>query len=333
MGCWNKTCGLSNLHITAGMPVYVFVLEKNKEYENCYTTSLFSPLLLPFEAKYNDYGGGEECHGVGLDLIIDGIRERLIERDVGENKYHDIAVKRADFDVSKFFEATHEGRLLIRDRYDSKPVPVYFTMFRKDIVDDIIENRVIEKYVGNGGGTCGWNNNYVPVKFADIVASIRPLLDRVASEESQRVFHADMAYEHREEFLAAEWLADNYRFSRIVDITDLIRQTFAERTTQALDRLESILVEYVKGVFIDSFMSEARKTWIPGGHEGSQGYSGSALRLLGTAVNAALDRERAEEEEDYEDDDGLVICPTCGLEGATTSCGLPNCGLITGSVD
>ena len=31
MGSWNKTCGLSNLHIRAGDPVYVFVLEKDSE--------------------------------------------------------------------------------------------------------------------------------------------------------------------------------------------------------------------------------------------------------------------------------------------------------------
>ena len=29
MGSWNKTCGISNLHIYAGTPVYVFVLQEN----------------------------------------------------------------------------------------------------------------------------------------------------------------------------------------------------------------------------------------------------------------------------------------------------------------
>jgi hypothetical protein len=48
-------------------------------------------------------------------------------------------------------------------------------------------------------------------------------------------------------------------------------------------------------------MSAARKTWIPGGHEGSQSYSGDALRVLNRAVESALVREDAEMAEDEEE--------------------------------
>lgn len=44
MGCWNKTCGLSKLHVYAGDPVYVFVLEQNLNHDRCYATAFWSPV-------------------------------------------------------------------------------------------------------------------------------------------------------------------------------------------------------------------------------------------------------------------------------------------------
>lgn len=300
MGCWNKTCGLSNLHITAGTPVYVFVLEKNKSYDHCYSTGLFSPLLLPFESTYDDYGGGEDSRGIALDLIMAGIKHELVEMEVGENQYHDIEVKKEGFTPEKFFEAVHEDRLAIQGRFRSELTPIYFTMFRKDIVDDILENRVIEEYVGNGKGTCGWNNNYIKVRFADIVASVRPLLEKIIAdtegqEDYMRAFVMDRIHKYRDEFLAAQWLnGDGYRYSRIVDVKALIGAAISKGTLEAVNKIEPLVVEYLKGIYIDSFMHAARKTWIPGGHEGSQSSSAGALRLLSAATIRVIDKEKAE---------------------------------------
>ena len=311
MGCWNKTCGLSNLHITAGTPVYVFVLEKNAHYDHCYSTSLFSPLLLPFESTYDDYGGGEDSHGIALDMIMDGIKDQLIEMEVGDNKYHDIAVKKEGFTPELFFEAVHEDRLKIQGRYNKEPVPVYFTMFRKDIVDDILENRVLENYVGGGNGTCGWNNNYVKYKFSDIVASVRPLLEQLIADtegkdEFFKMYIMDSIHKYREKFYAAMYLnGDNYRYSRIVDVKSMIGKAIEEGTLESINKIEQLIIEHLKGVFLDGFMHAARKTWIPGGHEGSQSYSGAALRLLGAATVRVLDKEKADwlADNDYDEEE------------------------------
>lgn len=304
MGCWNKTCGLSNLHITAGTPVYVFVLEKNKTYDHCYSTGLFSPVLLPFESTYDDYGGGEDSHGVGLDFIMAGIKRELVEMEVGENKYHDIEVKKEGFGPEKFFEAVHEQRLQIQGRFSAEPTEIYFTMFRKDIVDHILENREIEDYVGDGKGTCGWGNNYVRYKFKDIVADVRPLLETALKEISQAsepvraymLFDGISGVIHNNQVnRAAKWLrGDSHRYSRIVDMNRVISKGLEIGTLEAIVKLEQLLIEHLKARFIDGFMHSARKTWIPGGHEGSQGYSGGALRMLSAATLSVLDKEKAE---------------------------------------
>jgi hypothetical protein len=306
MGCWNKTCGLSNLHIHAGTPVYVFVLEQNKTYEHCYSTGLFAPLLLPFESVYDDYGGGENSSGPALDYIMNMIKKDLVELEEGENQYHDIPVKKEDFGPEKFFEAVHEDRLSIQGRR-AEPTQLYFTMMRKDIVDDILANRTIEDYVGDGKGTCGYGNNYVRYKFADIVSDIRPLLneamekiaeakttnDTLANYMLYDGFEGMFPYGHPNK--VAKWLrGDSYRYSRIVDMKSVIRRGLEIGTVDSINKLEEMLTEHVKAIYIDGFMSAARKLWIPGGHEGSQSTSGGALRLLGAATVRVLDKERAE---------------------------------------
>ncbi len=307
MGSWNKTCGLSNLHIHSGTPVYVFVLEQNKKVEHCYTTSLFSPLLLPFESTYNDYGGGEDSHGIALDFVMKGIKDELVELEVGENEYHDIAVKKDAFTPELFFEACQEDRLSIQGRFRAEPTQLYFTMLRKDVVDSILETRVIEEYVGNGKGTHGWGNNYIRVKFDDIVASVRPLIDHLVEEMSktENEFIRSMIFErlhtYRDQFHAAKWLqGDSYRYSRIVDMRHIASRALEIGTVESINKLEQLLIEHLKAIFIDSFMNSARKTWIPGGHEGSQSTSGGALKLLGKVISDVVDKERAEWAEENE---------------------------------
>jgi hypothetical protein len=308
MGCWNKTCGLSNLHIHAGSPVYVFVLEDKRDDSHCYTTSLYRPLLLPFTSEYNDYGGGENSSGLALNLILSAIQEDLDELDVGNNQYHDIAVKKKDFNEELFFEATHEDRLSVRG------TKLQFTMFRKDIVDDILDNYKVEQYVGNGTGTTGWGKNYIIYGFNDIVADIPALimLMREGSKEDQelvkdlpadkrqrfmfRMMSFDRLHQYRDKNKAARYLAsDTYRYSRLVDIKLVAGDMLAEGQT---DKLIELLTEHLKAVYIDSFMHSARKTWIPGGHEGSQNTEPEAHLFLANAVIGALGREQTQWDEE-----------------------------------
>jgi hypothetical protein len=144
MGCWNKTCALSNLPIYEGEQTYVFVIERNIGYgtdSGVYTYHMFLPCLLPFEATYNDYGAGEDSKGVGLPWVISGIRENLVEMEQGENECHDIAVKREDFDVDRLYEACHEGGLRVKGYsvagYEENP-RLHFVMMRKDVVDRVL---------------------------------------------------------------------------------------------------------------------------------------------------------------------------------------------------
>lgn len=118
MGCWNHTCAISNLHITAGQDVVVFLLIKKHEESVssfCYGNALYDVVPLPFYGKYDDYGGVEDCTGFGLPIIMEELKSRLYKFGQGPNLYHDCEVTPDNLTVEKLFEADHEGRLGIDD--------------------------------------------------------------------------------------------------------------------------------------------------------------------------------------------------------------------------
>lgn len=313
MGSWNKTCGLSNLHITSGTPVYVFVMEQNTDRrDRCYTTALFKPCLLPFESVYDDYGGGENSGGVGFPIIMDALKQTLHELPQGENQYHDIAVTVAEFGEELFFRAAHEGRLQIKKPY-SEPEPIEFVMFRRDVVDQILANYEVERYVGGGAGTGGWGNNYIYFRFADIVADVPAFIDVCAEKirESQLGKYADMPARYRPgiSFDAmcdrrgsnkAAWYVpcDTHRYARFLRVADVIVDLIDQGETETAI---AIMTEYLRGSFLDSFMSSVRKVWVPGCHEGSQEQGHAEYRVLAQTVLNIVNAECAEDE--AEDDD------------------------------
>jgi hypothetical protein len=313
MGCWNKTCGLSNLHIVAGTPVYVFVLERAAEPEHCYATGHYRPLLLPFESEYDDYGGGENSGGIGFPFIMHAIKQSLREMEQGDNQYHDIPVNAKDWGEQMFFEAVHEDRLFIKN-WSNTFTPLTFTMMRKDIVDKLIATRRFQDYVGDGKGTTGYRKSYVEYTFDDVMKSVRPLVDLIAKKlgENERglglaLSMGSLRYfvgeEQTEASLAARWLSgDGYRYSRLLSIGDLITMTVdvskRYQSEKPFDKLEELLKEWLKGEFVNSFMEESRKLWMPAGHEGSQGYSDAALMQLYSVMKDVIENDR---EEDYDD--------------------------------
>lgn len=306
MGSWNKTCGLTNLHIRAGDKAYVFVLEKNCTSNNhCYSTHLYRPLLLPFETTYNDYGGGKDSKGPAFPLIIDGIKQQLFEMEQGKNPYHDIPVLQENFDEELFFDALLEGRLFLKNRI-TNPVKLEFVMMRKDIVDDILENRWIECYVGDNEGNYDkyktGRMDYHRYKFADIAADVLPMLrgfiERHKGDEEieQRLpFFSVIRYisNYDQTNLAFKWLhTDHYQLSNIVSLDKVLQSalTSIEAESNVL-KLEPLLIEAIKGRFINDLMGVTRRSWMPQAGEGSQCAEIDEYRLINAAMSRAMDIE------------------------------------------
>ena len=290
MGCWNKTCGLSNLPILHGERTYVFVMEReNKVDSHCYSTHLYRPVLLPFESTYNDYGGGEDSSGIGFGLIMAGLKKSLIEMPEGENKYHDIAVTKAAFDEELFFDSVHERRLKTTDYY-GKPRNIEFTMFRKDVVDAILNTYVIEEYVGENQGTTGYKNSYTTYKFADLIADIPMLIsalkDRYAGRYDMMGMGGIVVPSTIDTYLRV-WLSNNEscRFSRLIYINEVLCDMLEKGDDQ---RAVELLTEHLKAIFVNNFMEITRKSWMPQGGEGSQNQDPAPYRVLMAAMDKVL---------------------------------------------
>lgn len=338
MGCWNGTCGLSGLPINVGTEMYVFPIVESYRDSFCYSTALYRPSVLPFRAEYNDYGGGEDCGGVGLDILMDGIKSRLVEMEVGENQYHDIAVKREEFDVDKFFEACHESRLLFKNilsGYEGQPKTknVFFTMVRKDVVDRLWNEWSFDfwkprdmKEIPEGFES---DQYYIKnVTYAKLAEMIPDYLEHQASESiSEHIQVAIDAYVANGENDKAEDMKDFWQreaFFREGKREHMLSSSFghafgtgyagggfanfADIKEKILDAYlgnnkevaYEIMRECLVGIMVNSYMEHIRKVWTPPMHQGSQSECFDEYKLMNRIANDLIaERER----EYYHDED------------------------------
>lgn len=305
MGSWNKTCGISRLHIKAEESVYVFVLEQNKiSKDRCYATAFWKPVMLPFQSVYNDYGGGKDSDQY-LQYVIEGLKENMIEVEQGENPYHDIPVKKDKMDEVLFFEAVHEGRLFVKGHDENAKVD--FVMLKKSIVDYILNNHVIEYYVAEEKGTQGYKNSYMEYTFVDIVNDCEEFITAVEKELKElsyfsakvRGFAINIGsicksniFNKVDMYLRG---IRDYRFSGIIDPICIFMNLLTE---DKKDEAKALLIEVLRASFINEFMKMGRINWGPAGHEGSQCDEHLPYRVLCSAITAELDKEVAEEDDD-----------------------------------
>lgn len=117
MGSWNACCGISKLPIQFGDPVVDFFIGDVGRFRDsgfiCYSNDLWAPLTIQTYGVYDDYGQIREEAGWHSDYVVKVLKTHLVELEQGENKYHDIAIKRDDMTFELAQEAVHEGRLYL----------------------------------------------------------------------------------------------------------------------------------------------------------------------------------------------------------------------------
>jgi hypothetical protein len=288
MGCWNGTCGLTNLPIFVGDEVYVFpVLERPTLGDRpsfCYTTALYTPSLLPFVAKYNDYGGGEDEGGIALELTMNAIQDILVEMEEGENPYHDIPIKKADFGPHLFWEATHEGRLFHKHY---KNCGIFFAMVRKDVADRIFSEWKFNEYVG---GETGYIRDLTFEKMCD---SIPEFLERSIS--NSELFGDGI--------VRFDWELDSPISKRLSYISsassnnwDLLKMNVLVSDLVNSDKMElavDFLRLYMIGSAVDVLMDETRRIWLPMMHRGSQSGDLKAYQFVNGLVEDEIEKEKS----------------------------------------
>jgi hypothetical protein len=327
MGCWNNTCGLTNLPIIVGEAVYVFPVKEEDlsgYRSHCETGALYKPVLTPFEAVYNDYGAGEDCSGVALDLFVTGLRDRMVEMEVGENEYHDIAVKKEGFDIDTFFEAVHEDRMFVKG-WGKKNQPVYFAMVRKDVVDRLWHDWKFDVYVGDGKAADpndAYERNMTYARIAELIpAYVDHCIEAYNMPPAPRTRPADMSDEawnvvnskayRRLSMQIMPKVEDNLlcRYLRTLefhnhwDAFDFKHALECAADVDDRAKMVELLRLALLGCMVDDMMGSTRKIWLPAMHMGSQSEDYDAYRILNTVVTDVINARESYFNEEYEDDE------------------------------
>lgn len=145
MGCWNATCCLSNLPISYGQEVYVWLIAPTGvDFSvgmagNCHTNDMYYPISYAVEGKYNDYGGVEDIKpGLPVDYIEALFNNKMLTCADDNGKEQST--------IDWLMESVERGKVT---HYNDLRVDLFIA--RKDVVDGLysIPNAIIaEHYQG-----------------------------------------------------------------------------------------------------------------------------------------------------------------------------------------
>lgn len=314
MGSWFGTCGLTKLPIYDGEEVKVVILQKNKRVNHSYATALYTPIMGAFDDVYADYGRGENPEKDDIYLIHqENIINALQEFELGENQYHDIAVKKEGFNGELFYDAIHEERLKVFSRCKTNTYDLDFVMFKKSAYWTLLNSYKTEMYNGDFsyyGLTDLYNeiDNFCDTfrkLFEESITEVVQLEDK--SKASKLFFYITNP------LIAPNCKIANNLFSsdsfgeasRVSDVTTNIRkyitdaaqlQTLTpENIHAAISRFDAVLPQikqYLKSCtetkMISLFFEGTRQIWTPGFHVGSQSNELSNYNILLQCISSEL---------------------------------------------
>ena len=133
MGCWNETCGITQVPIMHNDPVVLILLANVAQHRSadrmdghsghCYSNDVWSPFALPIYGIYNDYGSIEDVtEGWNTEWIINSLKKYMIEKPLGSNKYHDVAISKNDLSIENLLDWIHESRVEVKGIRENNPL-------------------------------------------------------------------------------------------------------------------------------------------------------------------------------------------------------------------
>lgn len=147
MGMFDYTCSVSGLPIGEGTPVRLTPLMPGDYYEEgksvMSTNELWVPMMLPLRAVYNSYGSVKDWEpGPKADSFFKQLEDCAVEREVGENPVHDVAVRKG-MSREDYLMALWEGRIQTTGA-GRKILPVVQAMVREDIWQLLVQMEITQ---------------------------------------------------------------------------------------------------------------------------------------------------------------------------------------------
>lgn len=319
MGCWNGTCGITQLPILAGDDVVLFFIGQPKTDESvaggfCYSTGMWAPMSLPFYGKYSDYGTVQDIpDDWHARYFLDILRDHVVEREQGKNPYHQQAVTVADLtDMDTVQKLIRSGRIrcrcaeLLRDRAGQSHL-VGFMMVHRYAFDFMTEKVV------------SWRG---AMTLADVTEKGRAFYEAAVAAASPHDDLCGFPISMRLRFSAPE--RANNPFCSLYDfatdgfsgyavafgirehVDHLMEMAWAGVSIEQAGHLIDLIARFY---MVAANMLPLRRSWAPQGGAGSQSTEMKMARDLAERTIAhidlcrdAWDPEYVDESDDYEDD-------------------------------
>lgn len=303
MGCWNATCGITNLPICVGDEIVTFLLasaDYDYSVEFCYSTDEYAPISLPFHGKYNDYGDNDldfdhPVNRVSLSLLLNG----LIKLDV-----LDISLSNTSAEIWDKLDYTFlREPIKMKGTYER----IIARMHVHKWVYDLLSNKTIKNYGDSPTNKEGYYEKSVEIYEGTKVksAEFQEKYEKTEDEEEKRMLRrkvwdlilmSDIEMgRHFNIFDAPQSTA--LRFSQI---HEWIMQQ-AKDQVPVTDDLEAVLREHdAMRMFIIS-MSGLRKKFSPPAGGGSQSEDWDANIILNKACIEFAEEQKLKYA-DYEDE-------------------------------
>jgi hypothetical protein len=312
MGCFNETCAISNVHIGYGDDVAVILLQADdRSYESyCYPNAYYDIAPLMFYGKYNDYGSVEDIlETTSLGILLEHIKEDLVEVPQGENTAHDVPVVRKDFNMEMLLEACWENRMLVgKSSFSSKGMPLRYAYIHKTVLDAILTEYTADGY----GRDVKGNFRHYTYTFATVQKDIPEYVRRLRAKliEMSKADKSDFAMFRtisREDFdLFAESKLINFAakfmsFARGDGASRVIFSPTEFLCEHGLNLTEDDTIEFItellKVRWINHFMHASNKVWIKPMSAG-QDRDWRPFELLNKAVAKVISDDSKDEDEE-----------------------------------
>lgn len=323
MGSWNHTCMVSQMHIHEDDEVVELWLVEQDQYAPrgqlnhlTYSTALWRPYPVLMYGTYTDYGETDAGHDLTNPrnaLLLDLIKHVIIEREIGENEYHDHAVVKADLDFERLHTIDHGGRASVRG-WNGNECAMKHAVIKKSLFDKIIDEFTVEEYVRDE--THKWGGYTKQVFFRDIVANLQEDVQWVMDDLNKGDTEDLVTKEHaslrsvRRMMLMYDGVSRRYwnnkeapAFVRYMADGSGSAEASAARidyfsdeafATLTIEELTAHILEHLKFSWLAYFMDRTRKMWSPQTGQGSQSDDLTGYKILGDFYLEEVVAQRAE---------------------------------------
>lgn len=307
MGCWNETCGVTQLPINYGDKVRLFVLVaethwKENSGENlgggvCYSTDLWSPIGPPIKGEYDDYGGIENLE---YDESAKLTESRIVEGWIPVTSKHEWDKVPDKLELSDYLELIERGRGFTNLTFRQN-MPLGVMMVHEDVYQAMINFDSIEAHhYWNDEGTPRRTYEYMPLsksiqmEYQEWYEKQLGFFKKLSTMEDQ-VAKSLLAFKLE--------LGEDHLFGGYKDGSNKVYRKVLQALAQEFLPFESERVQKVVKDSMDLYrfqiaMSRARKMWTPQCGKGSQQNDLDIYKAIQAGMNKVIEaRETYEREE------------------------------------